>query len=60
MIINGQHNITALQELQLGGCGEEQWEGLARWDAYIVWSKETQKLQKILAFYNLTNHLNHA
>jgi hypothetical protein len=45
MIINGQHSITTLQELQIGGCREEQREALARWDAYIVWSKEPKKLQ---------------
>jgi hypothetical protein len=44
MIINGQHSIIALQELQIGGYREEQREALARWDAYIVWSKEPKKL----------------
>ena len=60
MIINGQHSITASQELQKGGCGEEQCEKLQTWDAFIVWSLDPTKLQIISKFYNITNHLDHA
>jgi hypothetical protein len=45
MIINGQHSITTSQELRTNRCREERREVLARWDAYIVWSKEPKKLQ---------------
>ena len=36
MIINGQHSITASQELQAGGCSEPRRSELQLWDAYIV------------------------
>ena len=38
MIINGQHSITASQELQKEGCSEDRREKLQHWDAFIVWS----------------------
>ena len=60
MIINGQHSITALQELQEGGCSELRWSELQMWDAYIVWTLDDAKLRNISSFYNCTNHLNHA
>ena len=60
MIINGQHSITASQELQAGGCGEPKRSELQLWDAYIVWTLDEAKLRNISSFYNCTNHLNHA
>ena len=60
MIINGQHSITASQELQQGGCREERREKLQTWDAFIVWSLDPTKLRNISKFYNITNHLDHA
>ena len=60
MIINGQHSITASQELQAGGCGEPRRSELQMWDAYIVWTLDEAKLRIISNFYNCTNHLNHA
>ena len=60
MIINGQHSITTLQELQAGGCGEPRRSELQLWDAYIVWTLDEAKLRNISSFYNCTNHLNHA
>ena len=60
MIINGQHSITASQELQKEGCGEERREKLQHWDAFIVWSLDHAKLRNISKFYNITNHLDHA
>ena len=60
MIINGQHSITASQELQAGGCGEPKRSELQIWDAYIVWMLDDAKLRNISNFYNCTNHLNHA
>ena len=60
MIINGQHSITALQELQEGGCSEPRRSELQMWDAYIVWMLDDAKLRNISNFYNCTNHLNHA
>ena len=38
MIINGQHSITASQELQEAGCSEPRRSELQMWDAYIVWT----------------------
>ena len=58
MIINGQHSITASQELQAGGCGEPRRSELQLWDAYIVWTLDEAKLRNIFSFYNCTNHLN--
>ena len=60
MIINGQHSITASQELQARGCGEPRRSELQLWDAYIVWTLDEAKLRNISSFYNCTNHLNHA
>ena len=60
MIINGQHSITASQELQEGGCSEPRRSELQMWDAYIVWTLDEAKLRNISSFYNCTNHLNHA
>ena len=36
MIINGLHSISALQELQEGGCSEPRRSELQVWDAYFV------------------------
>ena len=60
MIINGQHSITASQELQEAGCSEPRRSELQMWDAYIVWTLDEAKLRNISSFYNCTNHLNHA
>lgn len=60
MIINGQHSITASKQLQIEGCCEERKVKLQRWDAYIVWTLDANKLRAISKFYNATNHLDHA
>ena len=60
MIINGQHSITASQELQEGGCSKPRWSKLQMWNTYIVWTLDDAKLRNISNFYNCTNHLNHA
>ena len=60
MIINGQHSITASNELQISGCAEKRRLELAKWDAYIVWSLDPVKLTNISKFYNSANHLEHA
>ena len=60
MIINGQHSITALKELQISVCADIRRLELAKWDAYIVWSLDHVKLTNISRFYNSTNHLEHA
>ena len=60
IIINGQHSISASQELQEGGCSEPRRSELQVWDAYVVWMLDDAKLRNISGFYNCTNHLNHA
>ena len=60
MIINRQHSIVVLKELQLEGCGEDRREALQKWDAYIFWDLDPIHLTKMSKFYNSTNHLNHA
>jgi len=60
MIINGQHIITASQELQIKRCVEERKVQLQKWDAYILWTLDPNKLRAISRFYNATNHLDHA
>ena len=59
MIINGQHSMSASQELQAGGCGEPKQSELRMWDAYIVWTLDDAKLRNISSFYNCTYHLNY-
>ena len=60
MIINGQHSITASQELQNRYCRDARKVELQTWDAYIVWSLDHNKLRSISKFYNCTNYLDHA
>ena len=60
MIINGQHSITASQQLQLKGCGEERKNELKSWDAVIVWTLDPAQLTEISKFYNSANHLTHS
>ena len=60
MIINRQHNITTLKEVQISGCTNKHHLELAKWEAYIVWSLDPVKLTSISKFYNSTNHLEHA
>ena len=59
MIINGQHSITASQQLQLKGCGKERKNELKTWEAVIVWTLDPAQLIEILKFYNSANHLTH-
>jgi hypothetical protein len=60
MIINGQHSIAALKELQVDGCGEDRRRVLEKWNAIVVWDLDPVRLTKISKFYKSTNHLNHA
>lgn len=61
MLINGQHSVEASRRLQnITNCGEDRKSALQRWDAYLVWSRDPLKLQRISKFYNDTNHLDHA
>ena len=60
MIINGQHSITASQQLQLKGCGEEQKNDLKTWEAVIVWTLDPAQFTEISKFYNSANHLTHS
>ena len=60
MIINGQHSITASQQLQLKGCGEERKNELKTWEAVIVWTLDPAQLMEISKFYNSANHLTHS
>ncbi|KAG0596341.1 hypothetical protein M758_UG245100 [Ceratodon purpureus] len=56
-IINGQHSVAASKSLIEDNASEELLRDFRRWDAYIVWTKDHDKLQKISAFYNRVNHL---
>ena len=60
MIINSQHIIAALKELQVDGCSEDRCCVLEKWDVIVVWDLDPVHLTKISKFYNSTNHLNHA
>ncbi|KAG0504380.1 hypothetical protein KC19_N037900 [Ceratodon purpureus] len=56
-IINGQHSVAASKSLIEDNASEELLRDFRRWDAYIVWTKDHDKLRKISAFYNRVNHL---
>lgn len=56
-IINGQHSVAASKSLIEDNASEELVRDLRRWDAYIVWTLDIDKLRKISAFYNRVNHL---
>ncbi|CAA9568172.1 hypothetical protein AVDCRST_MAG81-1288 [uncultured Synechococcales cyanobacterium] len=61
MLINGQHSVEASRRLQdNSNCGADRKKDLQHWDAYVVWSTDPLKLQRISKFYNDTNHLDHA
>ncbi|KAG0593715.1 hypothetical protein M758_UG013400 [Ceratodon purpureus] len=56
-IINGQHSVAASKSLIEDNASEELVRDFRRWDAYIVWTHDIDKLRKISAFYNRVNHL---
>ncbi|KAG0597317.1 hypothetical protein M758_UG327900, partial [Ceratodon purpureus] len=56
-IINGQHRVAATKSLIEDNASEELLRDFRRWDAYIVWTHDVDKLRKISAFYNRVNHL---
>jgi hypothetical protein len=56
-IINGQHSVAASVSLIEENASEELVRDFRRWDAYIVWTLDIDKLRKISAFYNRVNHL---
>ena len=60
MIINGQHTIMALKELEISSCTNKRRLELAKWEAYIVWSLDFMSLTSVSKFYSFTNHLEHA
>ena len=61
MLINGQHSVEASKRLQDNeDCGQHRKKDLQQWDAYVVWSTDPLKLQRISKFYNDTNYLDHA
>ena len=59
MIINGQHSIVELKELQVDGCSEDRCRALEKCYVIVVWDFDPVCLTKISKFYNSTNHLNH-
>ena len=56
-IINGQHSVAASKSLIEDNATEELVRDFRKWNAYIVWTKDHDKLRKISAFYNRVNHL---
>lgn len=56
-IINGQHSIAA-SKLMIGRSTvpEAIKKDFRTWNAFVVWSKDEDKLRKISAFYNRVNH----
>ncbi|KAG0594345.1 hypothetical protein M758_UG069000 [Ceratodon purpureus] len=56
-IINGQHSVAASKSLIEDNANEELLRDFKRWDVYIVWTHDIDKLRKISAFYNRVNHL---
>ena len=56
-IINGQHSVAAnksmVAELDLP---EKTLKHFRKWNCFIVWTKEKEKLRRISGFYNRVNH----
>ena len=56
-IINGQHSVAASKSLIEENATENLCKDFKKWNAFVVWTKDTDKLRKISAFYNRVNHL---
>ena len=57
-IINGQHNVEASKFIvdEKNWIAEDICKHFQKWNCFVVWSDSPQKLRKISAYYNRTNH----
>ena len=57
-IINGQHSVEASKFIfdDTNNVDPEEREHFRKWNCFIVWSEDAEKLRCISAYYNQTNH----
>ena len=57
-IINGQHSVEASKFMfdDTNSVDPEEREHFRKWNCFIVWSEDAEKLRCISAYYNRTNH----
>ena len=57
-IINGQHSVVASKHMieRRPPVKEQMLKYFQTWNCYIVFTNDKEKLRKISAFYNRTNH----
>ncbi len=56
-ILNGQHSVEASKSIVSQKlCPESTLKHFRKWNCFIVWSKDKEKLRRISAFYNRVNH----
>jgi hypothetical protein len=56
-ILNGQHSVEASKSIVLQKlCPEPVLKHFRKWNCFIVWSKNKEKLRRISAYYNRVNH----
>lgn len=56
-IINGQHSVLALMELQRTKLDPGRKKALRTWKAYVIWTMDPNLSVMISEFFNLVNHL---
>jgi hypothetical protein len=55
-IINGQHSVAASQKMQATDLPEKIVKPFLKWNCFIVWSKDKNRLRQISGYYNWCNH----
>lgn len=56
-IINGQHSVKASKNLQKTDLDQDRKVAIQTWNAWIVWTLDSNLTVLISEFYNLANHL---
>jgi hypothetical protein len=55
-IINGQHSVRTSQKMLASDLPEVIMKPFSRWNCFIVWSKDKNRLRQISGYYNRCNH----
>jgi len=54
----GQYNVKAskFMTVEPNNIDKDIKKHFRKWNCFVIWSSDVQKLQNILAYYNRTNH----
>jgi hypothetical protein len=55
-LINGQHSIKASYMMRDEGMAADDIKEFAEWNCFVVWTKNSETLRSISAYYNRVNH----